>query len=118
MRSVRSLKEQARAAAGRYDAQVSVFGASFQQKMQKLNVFLVGSGALGCEFLKDLALMGVATADGGHLTVTDDDVIEKSNLTRQFLFRNHNVGQSKSLSAVNAAATMNPALKAVALQVT
>ena len=40
-------------------------------------------GALGCEFLKDLALMGVACGGAGHLTVTDDDVIEKSNLTRQ-----------------------------------
>ena len=40
-------------------------------------------GALGCEFLKDLALMGVACGQAGHLTVTDDDVIEKSNLTRQ-----------------------------------
>lgn len=34
-----------------------------------------------------------------RLTVTDDDIIEKSNLSRQFLFRNHNVGKSKSLSA-------------------
>ena len=41
------------------------------------------TGALGCEFLKDLALMGVACGQAGHLTVTDDDVIEKSNLTRQ-----------------------------------
>ena len=103
-------------AAGRYEGQVSVFGSSFQQRLQSLNVFLVGSGALGCEFLKNLALMGVSSAGGAKLTVTDDDIIEKSNLSRQFLFRNHNVGQSKSLSGVNAATVMNPALKAVALQ--
>jgi len=60
--------------------------------------------------------MGVACAEGGELTVTDDDVIEKSNLSRQFLFRNHNVGQSKSLSAVNAVRVMNPGLRARALQ--
>ena len=60
--------------------------------------------------------MGVSSAGGAKLTVTDDDIIEKSNLSRQFLFRNHNVGQSKSLSGVNAATVMNPALKAVALQ--
>ncbi len=31
-------------------------------------------------------MMGIG-ADGGEVTVTDDDVIEKSNLSRQFLFR-------------------------------
>jgi molybdopterin/thiamine biosynthesis adenylyltransferase len=30
--------------------------------------------------------------DGGVVTVTDDDVIEKSNLSRQFLFRNWHIG--------------------------
>jgi ubiquitin-activating enzyme E1 len=37
----------ARAAAGRYGSQVSVFGSSFQKQLEELNVFLVGSGALG-----------------------------------------------------------------------
>ena len=50
----------------------------------------VGCGAIGCEMLKNLALLGVSTAENGLLTITDDDVIEKSNLNRQFLFRaNH-----------------------------
>lgn len=108
--------------AGRHEGQVSVFGRSFQARLAALRVFLVGSGALGCEFLKNLALMGVATASETagtpppELTVTDDDIIEKSNLSRQFLFRNHDVGQSKSLSAVRAATRMNPELNAVALQ--
>ena len=103
-------------AAGRYAAQAAVFGAPFVQKLAALNVFLVGSGALGCEFLKNLALMGVACGAGGKLTVTDDDIIEKSNLSRQFLFRNHNVGHSKSSSAVEAVSKMNPQLNATALQ--
>ena len=107
-------------AAGRYEGQVCIFGRSFQARIQALRVFLVGSGALGCEFLKNLALMGVSTtaeaAETAKLSVTDDDIIEKSNLSRQFLFRNHDVGQSKSLSAVRAASRMNPALKAIALQ--
>lgn len=46
------------------------------------------------------------------MTVTDDDVIEKSNLSRQFLFRNWHIGQSKSLSAVEQARAINSALKA------
>ena len=40
--------------------------------------------------------------------VTDDDQIEVSNLNRQFLFRKENVGQSKSMTAVNASIQMNP----------
>lgn len=77
----------------RYDAQVAVFGRGLQEKLQKLNLFLVGAGALGCEFLKNFALMGIATLDSGVITVTDDDVIEKSNLSRQFLFRDWNIGR-------------------------
>ena len=104
------------ASAGRYASQVAVFGSAFQAQLADLNTFLVGSGALGCEFIKAFALMGVGVGPKGKLSVTDDDVIEKSNLTRQFLFRNHDVGQSKSLAGVKAARVMNPALKAVALQ--
>jgi len=104
------------AATGRYRSQAVVFGTSFVSRIQQLKLFLVGSGALGCEFLKGFALMGAACGGGGQLTVTDDDVIEKSNLSRQFLFRNHNVGQSKSLSAVQACQRMNSELRAKALQ--
>ena len=44
--------------------------------MEKQKVFLVGAGALGCEFLKNFALMGLACSETGSVTVTDDDVIE------------------------------------------
>lgn len=50
-------------------------------------VFVVGAGAIGCELLKNLALMGVS-----QVTVTDNDTIEKSNLNRQFLFREKDIG--------------------------
>ena len=49
----------------RYESQVAVFGAGFQRRLARQRVFLVGAGALGCEFLKAFALMGVGTADGG-----------------------------------------------------
>ena len=55
----------AQAAAGRYAAQVAVFGSSFQSKLLGTNAFLVGSGALGCEFIKNFALMGVACSESG-----------------------------------------------------
>ncbi|XP_065880500.1 ubiquitin-activating enzyme E1 1 isoform X2 [Euphorbia lathyris] len=100
----------------RYDAQISVFGSKLQKKLEDAIVFMVGSGALGCEFLKNVALMGVSCGKEGKLTVTDDDVIEKSNLSRQFLFRDWNIGQAKSTVAASAAALINPSINIQALQ--
>ncbi|XP_073525785.1 LOW QUALITY PROTEIN: uncharacterized protein [Phyllobates terribilis] len=100
----------------RYDAQISVFGSKLQKKLQDSKVFMVGAGALGCEFLKNLALMGVSCGDNGKLTITDDDVIEKSNLSRQFLFRDWNIGQAKSTVAASAATSINPHFHIQALQ--
>ena len=81
----------------RYDGQAAVIGHTLQQKLADLKVFLVGAGALGCEFLKNFALMGVGMGPNGSVTVTDDDTIEKSNLSRQFLFRNRDIGRSAPL---------------------
>ena len=47
--------------ASRYAAQIAVFGEGFQKTLQAKNVFLVGAGALGCEFLKNFAMMGVVS---------------------------------------------------------
>lgn len=49
----------------------------------------IGCGAIGCELLKNFALLGLGVA--GKLTITDHDLIEKSNLNRQFLFRPHHI---------------------------
>uniref|UniRef100_A0A1D1Y6H3 E1 ubiquitin-activating enzyme n=2 Tax=Anthurium amnicola TaxID=1678845 RepID=A0A1D1Y6H3_9ARAE len=100
----------------RYDSQISVFGSKLQRKLEEAKVFIVGSGALGCEFLKNLALMGVSCSHQGRITITDDDVIEKSNLSRQFLFRDWNIGQAKSTVAASAACSINPTLRIEALQ--
>lgn len=99
----------------RYDPQIAVFGRSIQEKLANLKVFLVGAGALGCEFLKNFAMMGVASGQG-NVIVTDDDVIEKSNLSRQFLFRDWNIGSAKSTVASDAAEKLNPALHITPLQ--
>jgi ubiquitin-activating enzyme E1 len=101
----------------RYDAQVSTFGQTMQKRLQDARVFVIGAGALGCEFLKNLALMGVACGSTGKLIITDDDIIEKSNLTRQFLFRNWNIGQPKSTVAATAAIMINPNLRIEALKI-
>jgi len=100
----------------RYDSQIAVYGKELQQKILDLNYFIVGAGAIGCEMLKNWALMGVGCGPNGHITVTDMDRIEKSNLSRQFLFRNKDINHFKSSSAARAVQEMNPDIKITALQ--
>lgn len=100
----------------RYDGQIAVLGRARQDALAEKQVFVVGAGALGCEFLKNFALAGVGCGGGGGITVTDMDSIERSNLNRQFLFRPWNVGAMKSETAAAAAAAMNPSLRVRALQ--
>lgn len=95
----------------RYDGQIAVFGKLYQEAIWNLNVFLVGSGAIGCEMLKNWAMMGLGSGPNGKIVVTDNDSIEKSNLNRQFLFRPKDVGSNKSEVAARAVQVMNPDLK-------
>lgn len=95
----------------RYDNQIAVFGLDFQKKIANSKVFLVGSGAIGCEMLKNWALLGLGSGSDGYIVVTDNDSIEKSNLNRQFLFRPKDVGKNKSEVAAEAVCAMNPDLK-------
>jgi len=103
----------------RYDGQIAIFGKKYQEKIMNLNYFIVGAGAIGCELLKNFALMGIGCSpnpEQGKIIVTDMDIIEKSNLNRQFLFRSHDVGTCKSITAANAVKKMNPDLKIVCHQ--
>ncbi|KAH6895639.1 hypothetical protein B0T10DRAFT_478533 [Thelonectria olida] len=94
----------------RYDGQIAVFGTEYQQKIANLKQFLVGAGAIGCEMLKNWAMIGLGTGPEGKIWVTDMDSIERSNLNRQFLFRAADVGGMKSDCAAKAVERMNPEL--------
>ena len=92
----------------RYDDQIAIFGNEIQDKIHKSNIFMVGAGATGCEFLKNFAMMGFCTDKDSKYIVADNDSIEISNLSRQFLFRKKDVGKSKALIAIESVKKMNP----------
>ncbi|KAF9468864.1 ubiquitin activating enzyme [Collybia nuda] len=95
----------------RYDGQIAVFGKTFQKKIANHRQFLVGSGAIGCEMLKNWSMLGLGTGPQGIIHVTDLDTIEKSNLNRQFLFRPKDLGKFKAEVAAAAVAEMNSDLE-------
>lgn len=100
----------------RNDELAAIYGWSFVETLGNLNYFMVGCGALGCEFMKNFALNGIFCGPQGKLYVTDADRIELSNLSRQFLFREHNVGQPKSKAAGVMAQVMNPDMKVESME--
>nr|XP_025962416.1 ubiquitin-like modifier-activating enzyme 7 [Dromaius novaehollandiae] len=100
----------------RYDGQIAVFGADFQERLGHQKYFVVGAGAIGCELLKNFAMMGLAAGTGGNITVTDMDTIARSNLHRQFLFHSADISKPKSEVAAAAVKCMNPDIKVTAHQ--
>ena len=109
--SVLPTEQDCQPSGSRYDGQIAVFGKAFQEKIASHKQFLVGSGAIGCEMLKNWSMMGLATGSDGVIHVTDLDTIEKSNLNRQFLFRPKDLGKFKAEIAALAVTEMNPDLK-------
>lgn len=101
----------------RYDDLISIYGQELVEKLHNMNIFLVGAGAVGCEYLKILSLMGVATKPNCKVTVTDNDCIENSNLNRQFLFRKEHIGKSKSLVACEQVKKINPEFNCEGLEI-
>jgi len=78
-------------------------GETLMNKITTCKILLVGSGGIGCELLKNLALSGFT-----HVEVIDLDTIDVSNLNRQFLFRRQHVGMPKCTVACEAALAMLP----------
>ncbi|XP_066207217.1 ubiquitin-like modifier-activating enzyme 7 [Saccopteryx leptura] len=99
----------------RYDGQIAVFGAGFQERLSHQHYLLVGAGAIGCELLKGFALVGLGTRGSGGVTVADMDHIERSNLSRQFLFEPQDIGRPKAEVAAEAARRLNSDLRVIPL---
>uniref|UniRef100_A0A8C7JIC3 Ubiquitin like modifier activating enzyme 6 n=1 Tax=Oncorhynchus kisutch TaxID=8019 RepID=A0A8C7JIC3_ONCKI len=96
----------------RYDGLRACIGETMCLELHKLRVFMVGCGAIGCEMLKNFALLGVGLAkSSGEVCVTDPDLIEKSNLNRQFLFRSQHIQKPKSTTAAVATLEINPEMQ-------
>ena len=74
-----------------------------QDRLTNARVLVAGAGAIGNEVIKLLALMGV-----NNLTIVDFDTIEITNLTRSILFRDTDIGNSKSIIAAARARDLNP----------
>jgi len=87
-----------------------ILGKKLTKKLASQKLFVVGSGAIGCEILKNLASIDAGTRHkkGGSIILTDMDTIEKSNLSRQLLFRDTDVGKFKSAAAHEAVQRLNP----------
>lgn len=78
-------------------------GLEGQRRLVNARVAVVGAGGLGSPALVYLAAAGV-----GHLTVIDNDVVDLTNLQRQVIHRSGDVGSPKVDSAVRAVAELNP----------
>ncbi|XP_077642346.1 ubiquitin-like modifier-activating enzyme 7 [Lonchura striata] len=100
----------------RYDGQIAVFGANFQEKLGHQKYLVVGAGAIGCELLKNFAMMGLAAGPDGELIITDMDTVALSNLHRQLLYRSADISEPKSVVAAAAVQRMNPDVRVTAHQ--
>ncbi|MFQ5981517.1 MAG: ThiF family adenylyltransferase [Candidatus Heimdallarchaeota archaeon] len=86
----------------RYERQERLFLWD-QNIIRRSSCLIAGVGGIGCEVAKNLALLGV-----GELILVDNDTIEYSNLNRQFLFAEKDIGRSKAKIAATVTRRLNP----------
>ncbi|MFV2034435.1 MAG: ThiF family adenylyltransferase [Halocynthiibacter sp.] len=78
-------------------------GGSGQKRLKAARVLVVGAGGLGSPALLYLAAAGVGT-----IGVVDDDIVDNSNLQRQVIHRDADIGKAKVFSAEAAMRAQNP----------
>lgn len=97
----------------RYSCQIALpsFGENSQQLLQNAKVLIVGIGGLGCPTAQYLASSGVGT-----IAIVDDDVVSVSNLHRQILYSQTDVGQFKVDVAAKRLSEQNPEIRIIPLK--
>ena len=88
----------------RYDRQIMIkgIGEEGQEKLKKARVFIAGAGGLGSPVSIYLAVAGVGT-----IRLADHDTVELSNLNRQILHGNGDIGKKKTDSAAEKLKKLN-----------
>ncbi|CAM4367754.1 molybdopterin-synthase adenylyltransferase MoeB [Vibrio agarivorans] len=89
----------------RYNRQIVLRDFDFdgQEALKQSSILVLGAGGLGCASTQYLATAGV-----GKLTLIDDDVVELSNLQRQVLHHDDDIGRAKVDSAAQSLRQLNP----------
>ena len=92
----------------RYARQVIMpsIGEDGQEQLLAAKVLIVGAGGLGAPVILYLAAAGI-----GHITIIDDDRVSLSDLNRQIIYREKDVGGSKAQLAAKAAQSINPQIQ-------
>ena len=90
----------------KYIRQIMLFGEEGQEKLKNAKVFVAGAGGLGSPVSTYLAVAGV-----GKIIIADFDSVDLSNLNRQFLHHEKDIGREKVKSAEEKLLSMNPEIK-------
>lgn len=98
----------------RYSCQVKLpgFGEEKQELLKGASILIVGIGGLGCPAAQYLASSGV-----GKLTFADGDVVSTTNLHRQILFNESEIGEKKVVVAQRKLSAQNPHIQIEAFDV-
>ncbi|MEM0141376.1 MAG: HesA/MoeB/ThiF family protein [Thermoplasmatales archaeon] len=96
----------------RYLSQLAVkeIFPSGQKKIESGSIVIIGMGGIGTSVAEILTRMGV-----GRLIIVDDDVIELTNLNRQALYREEDIGKKKVDIASSILQSINSEVKIVAV---
>ncbi len=97
----------------RYARQILLFGEEGQERLKRAKVFIAGAGGLGCPIALYLAVAGV-----GEIRIVDRDTVDRTNLNRQVLHWERDLGGLKAGSAEAKLREANPDVRIEALAAT